>query len=464
MATAFPLRQPAIRFEAWPLVWLWPLALVFVQVPLLRLGDFEVTVGVIACHALQLYLLVFYWTRRPSAQQTILYLVVALWCLALGAFASNALEFFRSMAHVANLLVMVALCLNIRLEKGTEVGRSLTVFLPLAALVAGVVILQSISLNLFNDLSASRLLGEFSPPRAPGEGPYVPSELARVSRANGWFSEPSVAGWFLNAAAALALAARGRHPGHLGVIAAICLAGACATFSLTGILGALIVFLAHLAFVQDRRLFKLVWVLFAGAGLLAAVWLAWQLGVVERYREISQPGTSVYFRMTAPFLLVSESLLSYPFGYPLGQTDFISSRDFFVNWVRGSQTNIDHTWFKIAFHFGLLGLLFNAVCIAQIMACLLRRRRSRTGLIMLGVALILVATGAGWAHQSVLIIGYAILVGRYLLRQEPEMPRIARAVTGAALTRRPKAAPQPGDDRPREAAPRAPSRRRDGAP
>lgn len=463
MATALPIRQAVIRFEAWPVVWLWPLALAFMQVPLLQLGTFEVTIGVIACHALQLYLLMFYWTNKPGPKQTILYLTIAFYSLALGAFASNSIEFLRSMAHVANLLVMVALCLNARLERGTEIGRSLSVFLAVAAAVACVVILQSVSLNLFNDLSASRLLGDYSPPRAPGDGPYVPNEFARVRRANGWFSEPSVAGWFLNAAAALALAARGRHPGSTGLAAAVCLAGACATFSLTGILGALIVFFAHLAFVHDRRLFKLAWAVFTGAGLIAAVYLGYQLGIVERYREISQPGTSVYFRMTAPFLLVSESLLSSPFGYPLGQTDFVSAKDYFVNWVQGSQTNIDNSWFKIIFHFGLLGLLFNAVCVAQIMACLLRRRRSRTGLIMLGIALILVATGAGWAHQSVLIIGYAILVGRYLLRQEPQLPAMARRVTEAALTRPPRAA-LPGGDTPPEAAPRAASRRQGGVP
>lgn len=463
MAAVLQSRSRRLGFEVWPIVWLWPLGLVFMQVPLLRLSGFDVTIGVIVCHALQLWLLTWYRLKKPDPKQTILYLTVVLWSLALGVFASNAFEFFRSLAHVLNLLAMVALCLNVRLERGDEIERSLTVFVHLAAIVACVVILQAVSLNLFNDLSASRLLGDFSPPRAPGGPAYVPHEWAHVRRANGWFSEPSVAAWFLNAAAALALAARDRLNGWPGLCAALCLAGACATFSLTGILGALMVFSAHLAFVHDRRLFKLAWLASTGAGLIAAVWLAWQLGILERYRELSSPGTSVYFRMTAPFLLVSESLLSHPFGYGLGQTDFVSERDYFLNWVQGSQTNIDNSWFKIAFHFGLLGLLFNAVCVAQILNGLLRHRRSRIGLVMLGVALILAATGAGWAHQSVLIIGYAILVGRWLLRTEPSMPRLARTVVRTALTRPPKEA-LPVDDTPEAARPRALLRRRYGAP
>jgi hypothetical protein len=38
-----------LRFEYWPVIWLWPISLVLMQATLLEIGDFAVTVAVIAC-------------------------------------------------------------------------------------------------------------------------------------------------------------------------------------------------------------------------------------------------------------------------------------------------------------------------------------------------------------------------------------------------------------------------------
>jgi hypothetical protein len=66
-------RRLAIRFESWPIVWLWPAALLFMQVPLLRLESFEITVGVVVCHLLQLFLVARYWLHLPSTRQIVVY-------------------------------------------------------------------------------------------------------------------------------------------------------------------------------------------------------------------------------------------------------------------------------------------------------------------------------------------------------------------------------------------------------
>ena len=39
-----------LRFEHWPVIWVWPVSLVLMQATLLELGDFAVTAAVIACH------------------------------------------------------------------------------------------------------------------------------------------------------------------------------------------------------------------------------------------------------------------------------------------------------------------------------------------------------------------------------------------------------------------------------
>ena len=65
-----------LRFEHWPVIWLWPISLVLMQATLLEIGDFSITVAVIACHLLQLHLVMFYWLNRPPQWQIAIALVI----------------------------------------------------------------------------------------------------------------------------------------------------------------------------------------------------------------------------------------------------------------------------------------------------------------------------------------------------------------------------------------------------
>ena len=120
----------------------------------------------------------------------------------------------------------------------------------------------------------------------------------------------------------------------------------------------------------------------------------------------------------------------------------------------GSQTNIDNTLFKIVFYFGLLGILFNATYLVQMARYLLLKRHA-VGLIMLSLLIGLSTTGAGWAHHFVLMIGYAIIVGRYLRAQPAgRRPTVTRArLASASLSGGQPRWPAPG--RPPAARPRA---------
>ena len=426
-----------LRFEYWPVIWLWPLSLVLMQATLFEVGDFSVTVAVIACHLLQLHLIMFYWLNRPPDWQITSALVILAYALAAGVFARDLVEYLRSLAHVANLIVMGLLCLNVRIGRGEEVGRSLSVFCVLASAVALVVIAQAISFNLLHDFRLAGLLGGFAP-AGPGGEIYMPSPLAALPRANGPYSEPSVAGWFMTFAVALALAARRRLSTLAPLTAAACSLGAIATLSLTGILGPALVWAAYLLFVRDDWRFKATAGALAGAGIAVAIHQAHDLGILSRFGHINTPGTSIYFRLSAPYRLISESLDRFPFGHPLGQTDFIASRPYYINWEHGSQTNVDNTLLMIVFYFGLLGILLNAAYLLKA-AQFLAVRRHAVGLIMLSLLIAASTTGAGWAHHFVLMIGYAIVVGRWLYARpqlEPAgLTSAAPAVHSAALSR-----------------------------
>ena len=165
MSARFHYGNIRLRFEHWPVIWLWPISIVLMQVTLAEIGDFSVTVAVIVCHLLQLHLVMFYWLRRPPDWQTTMALVILAYGAVAGAFARDPWEFLRSFAHVTNLMLTVGICLNVRIGRGEEVTRSLALFCMLAAAVAVLVIAQAISFNVLRDFrlapcwGTSRLLG-----------------------------------------------------------------------------------------------------------------------------------------------------------------------------------------------------------------------------------------------------------------------------------------------------------------
>lgn len=459
MITFIQPRTIKVYFEYWPVTWLWPISLVFMQVTLLRLNGFCLTLAVIVVHLLQLYLLMFYWVSRPSDRQVMIALGVLFYTLTLGLFAADPVEFGRSLAHIVNLVITVLLCLNLRLDDGREIRRSIAVFCVLAAGAGLLIIAQALTFNLLRDFQLANALGPLAP-LGPGHEVYLPSPLAALPRANGLYSEPSVAGWFMGFATAVALGARRLYPVLTTVAALICGLAAMATLSLTGVLGASIVLLGYVLFVRDRRVVKLCWLLLAGVGVTIGLYAAYRLGILARFQHLDQPGTSIYFRLTAPLTLIGESLDRFPLGYPVGQTDFIATRDYYINWENGSQTNIDNTLFMIVFYFGLVGILANATYLVQ-MGRFLMRRRHAIGLIMLSLVIALMTTGAGWAHHFVLMIGYAILVGRYLHSHE-----LAPRLSPARLRRliRPRSTPWPAPGRRPAVRPRVPWRLAGSAP
>ena len=330
MSTRACCGNVRLRFEHWPLIWLWPVSLVLMQATLAEVGDFAITVAVIACHLLQLHLVMLYWLKRPPDWQTTMALVILAYGAVAGAFARDPWEFLRSFAHVANLVVTVVICLNVRIGRSEDVTRSLALFCLLASAVAVLIVAQAISFNLLRDFRLAGLLGDFAP-LGPGGEVYTPAFRAALPRANGLYSEPSVAGWFMTFAVAMGLAARPLHPVLGTSAAALCSLAAMATLSLTGILGPALIWAGYLLLVRDSWRFKACAGGVAGSGLIAGLYQAHELGILSRFAHLDAPGTSIYFRLSAPYRLIGDSIERFPLGYPLGQTDFIASRHYYIN-------------------------------------------------------------------------------------------------------------------------------------
>jgi hypothetical protein len=85
----------------------------------------------------------------------------------------------------------------------------------------------------------------------------------------------------------------------------------------------------------------------------------------------------------------------------------------------------------VVFYFGLLGVAFSLGYVARTVRYLVLRHEA-VGLVMVALLIALSTTGAGWAHHFVLMIGYAIIVGRHLL-----------ATQALQVVSRPSARPHP---------------------
>jgi hypothetical protein len=106
----------------------------------------------------------FYWLNRPPQWQLTIALVILAFGPAAGAFARDLPEFLRSLAHVTNSVLMVLICLDVRIGRGEEVGRSFNLFCLLASIVALVIMVQALSFNLLRDFRVAGLLGAFGRP------------------------------------------------------------------------------------------------------------------------------------------------------------------------------------------------------------------------------------------------------------------------------------------------------------
>ena len=179
-------RDPTVRlhFEYWPLIWLWPIGLVLMQLTLLRLDSFQVTLSVVVCHLMQLYILMLYWLRRPPDGQVVMAFGIVVYTLGLGMFARDFVEFGRSLAQVLNLVVMVVICLNAPLARRPEVRRSVGVFCVAATGAALVIIAQAVTFNL-NDFQLLNVLGPLAP-IGPGNEVYDVTLHAPPPRPSGF--------------------------------------------------------------------------------------------------------------------------------------------------------------------------------------------------------------------------------------------------------------------------------------
>ena len=407
------------RRLAAPLLVMWSVGMVLMHFSLFRVAGFDVTFSVLVCSVLMLFLIM---AMRIRTLPLFAAGGVLMYALALGFPAKDAVEYIRSFLLLANLTLLVWIVSGVRLPKARDVQLSVSVFVWMTVGIALLVTAQSALLNLFGDYTLLNPFGRFSA-LGPGGVIYEPHILAEIKRPNGIFSEPSVAGWFLTFAGAVALVAPSKNARGHQTAAIVCAVAAVSTFTISGVLNVFVLVLvkSYLSYRHRRVRFRAV--LSTCAALALVSWLFFAVGMYQRVVTAFDAGTSVYFRVIAPVLLLGDSLAQFPLGHPLGQVDYIASRPYMVNWERGNPTNIDNSFLFITYYFGVVGAAASVLAIGYTARLVLRRDQS--ALVAVAMVLALCETGAFWSHSSALMIGYTILLIR--ISREPEVQRRVRS-------------------------------------
>lgn len=398
------------------LMTLWPIGIVFLHFSIFRFSDFTITIAVPICTFLAGYLC-FKLQFKPV--HLVIAVLLAGWVLLQGIFAEDKAEFLKSYALFLNLSLVFVISCGMLLPSERVTLKSVNLFLNLSLLAAAYIILQALALNIFNSDLLNNPFGPFSH-LGPGYDVYQPHPLAMSKRPNGFFSEPSAAAWAMTFSCAVALS----HP-TIGEktrwwTASICGLAVLATMSLSGFINVLLL-IATYSFLNAGISRRKILVLLLSSGLIiAAGVLSSASGIPRRLSNIYEPGSSAYYRITAPAKLVSESLREHPFGHPLGQVSYIRGKHYMLNWGKGSQTNIDNSFMMVTFYFGWLGLIGTIFTFGYLFSLVAKRRPD--ALIVLSVVLIMLETGAFWSHGVVLIIGYSIILVRFSVSRNGPNP------------------------------------------
>ncbi|MDG1906090.1 MAG: hypothetical protein P8I38_10745 [Arenicella sp.] len=391
---------------------LMPFGIILMNLTLVRAFSFEVTVGTVI---FLLSLLVFMLKGNMSKGSLLGMSLMFSYGLIGSFFAEDFGEFFRSFVLVILLWLYISVLIRSRVADDQVIIRAMKVLVRLTAVTAVLVLIDLFFVNILSSTLVSNPFGGMKS-LGPGYEIYLPSTVSRIGRPSGLFSEPSVAAWVMALGCSVAIVLGRKKERYTFWLGALCFLGMLATATLSAFVNAAVLLLVSLyirtgSLIQRFGMAALTFLVFVG--ILVLLFAA---GVSDRLVSFAEEGTSTYYRVVAPFLLLSDSLVDYPFGHPLGQVEYIASKEYMINWAFGSQTNIDNSFLMVSFYFGIFGVIGGLLVFTY--AAFLILKKSDAAPIIVAVLLMLLETGALWSPNVGLVIGFFVLIIRHIRQNE----------------------------------------------
>jgi hypothetical protein len=389
-------------FTTWVLLGL-PVAVVFMHFTFGYVSGFPITVGFLYLGLMVAMGLAGFLAFDFMAMAMLAGLLVFL--LAINIEALGHLQFWRSYGQMAFGALGAALSFRELPRSPAFRAAFLRVALGCILALAGLVLLQSVLLNVFGSRALSNVFGPFM--HFSGQLEWYQDDVlwhdSGLRRPMGTYFEPSVAGWMLNLGYALALSAFAvtRRRGHL-ICALVAALAAAATLSLTGVLGLMV---TTVLFLLLERSFPVLVAALAGmAAILAA--LA-SNGVFDRIAELKAPDTSGYIRVTGPLNLIASAFTEGVAGHPL----YAPGAEAEIQRVV-THTRIDNSFVLIIYHAGIVGLLLIAALAVRLVNLILAWRVE--SMLFAAMLVAMAGTGALWAPWFVLVAVFTALCMRCL--------------------------------------------------
>ncbi|RLL50648.1 hypothetical protein D8Y20_11470 [Mariprofundus sp. EBB-1] len=349
-----------------------------------------------------------------NAKFDIYVLLCAFTCIVyaalLGGYSNDAIEFIKSFVLFFVFISMLLLVSKTKAINPMFFEVSVKIFIWLAVLVALLTLTQSIALNVFTNYSFMNPFGDFGRV-GPGGQVYTPHPEALLKKSNAVFSEPSVCGWFLVLAAAIVIAWNRHRKSFHAAIPFVLLLGAVLTGALSGLFNAILLLLCWAYLTPNGFKGVLTKTLLYFLVISTVVGLLSFEPIAHRFGDIDLEGSSVYYRVVAPLMLLRDSLPEYPFGHALGQTDYIASKAYMVNWEGGKQFGIHNSFFLISYYFGIVGVIISCLCMYIVFRSILKKKC--ISLILLALMLVLLETGGLWSPEISLLLVYCTLLMKY---------------------------------------------------
>ena len=409
--------------------WIWfgayvlPVGMIFSQVTFGYVSGFPINLGALVGLGLSTLLVLRGRINRTALMLGIAFLVQAIW---LGAWALDGTEFVKSMALFANL-VLVCVLASAASNAREIAGKGSAVLVGLSVIAGLLIVLQAVVWNVFHLSLLHVPLGPLNA-LGPGGTPYVPYSDAPIQRPNALYSEPSVAGWVMVYAESAALTMTGAPTGRGPLLwwgAAIgCTVAAVSTMSLSGIAGTLLVWSSvawHRVGTSSYGDKKIILMVLGLSMILAGAVLTPAGAYLEsRVSNLDKPGSSLYYRVTAPTRLVLQSLPVYPLGHALGQRQYIEERGYMVNWAKGSDTNIDNCFLMLSYYFGIPGVALSLAWLTWAAMSIVMRKPYAP--ILVAQTVIFSATGSLWAPWVVLFLAFTLITRADIASHVRRMP------------------------------------------
>lgn len=273
--------------------------------------------------------------------------------------------------------------------------------------VAIIAIAQNLSYRLFGSSFLFGILGDFS-----YRGVAHAALTQGTVRSYAFYLEPSYCALVLFCLFVILCAARAlRWIHYLAFVG-----GIVAVSSLSGIIAAVsILLLSYFKTINDGRRAKVFLGAFIVGTMLILVGLAVSGSdssyVASRLSESSHAGSSTYYRLIAPMVVITETLSFYPFGRGLGNVEWVVQSYGLMHAGRVGNS-IDNAYYLIVFYFGWLGLIFIVLLFAKTIYEVFRGRFESAMMWMFVVVSMNFTGGGVFNAEYGLLLGLSILVCR----------------------------------------------------